>query len=54
VKIAIQRVGRGSMADFGKKDGSFCHCSMRSIKQKTGAVSHPGEIGAIHEFQFPE
>jgi hypothetical protein len=25
-----------------------------SIKQKPGVVSHPGEIGAIHEFQFPE
>jgi hypothetical protein len=24
------------------------------IKQKPGVASHPGEIGAIHEFQFPE
>jgi len=24
------------------------------IKQKPGVVSHPGEIGAIHEFQFLE
>jgi hypothetical protein len=23
-------------------------------KQKPGVASHPGEIGAIHEFQFPE
>jgi hypothetical protein len=28
--------------------------SHRIIKQKPGVVSHPGEIGAIHEFQFPE
>jgi hypothetical protein len=24
------------------------------IKKKPGVVSHPGEIGALHEFQFPE
>jgi hypothetical protein len=24
------------------------------IKQKPGVASHPGEIGTIHEFQFPE
>jgi hypothetical protein len=23
-------------------------------KQNPGVASHPGEIGAIHEFQFPE
>jgi hypothetical protein len=26
----------------------------RLIKQKPGVASHPGEIGAIHEFQFLE
>jgi hypothetical protein len=28
--------------------------SFRANKQKPAAVSHPGEIGAIPEFQFPE